>query len=85
MSRNLLKEIIKADDEFIANTLNDMTPEKFKKFCEDAMKQQDRDTRHACAEAVSALGSEVIYPHRRMIESSDAVREVTNCRGGLKS
>lgn len=72
MSRNLFKEIISADVEFIKRTLDDMTPEKFREFCFDAMKQQDRDTRHACAEAISASCS-----------CSEGSRSVMNCRSGL--
>ena len=86
MSRNILKEILSGDDDFIRNTFEKMNHKQFKEFCSNAMLQQDRDTRHACAEAVihktdkikvRNLDDAVIYPY-------EASRVIINCGDGIK-
>lgn len=77
MSRNLLKEIVSADDAFIQNTLDSMDAKKFKDFCEIAIKQQDRDTRHACAESFKAK-------HLGTLAASIGHNQCMNCRGGVE-
>lgn len=84
MSRKILKEVINGDDNFIRNTLKDMSVSDFYSFCEDAMKQQDRDTRHACAESLESaaiwagdIGDEVVIVDK-------AKSSIINCKEGLK-
>lgn len=49
------------------------------------LKEQDRDTRHACAEVVAGLPSEVANDGiRDVIGVGDAQMACMNCRGGLE-
>ena len=77
MSRSVAKEILDGSDEFIANTFKSMTPQGFKDFCYLAVIQQDRDTRHACAELV--LTEEFENDIRSEMHGA-----IMNCKGGLK-
>ena len=85
MGRNLLKEIISSDDSFIENTLENMDAKKFRQFCFDSMRQQDRDTRYACAESIltnivgrpSITGSLIIC-------AKEAHNKIMNENGGIK-
>ena len=77
MSRNVAKEILDGSDEFVANTFESMTSQGFKDFCYLAVIQQDRDTRHACAELV--LTEELESDAKNRMHSA-----IMNCKGGFK-
>ena len=82
MSRNILKEILSGDDDFIRNTFERMNHKQFKEFCYNAMLQQDRDTRHACAEEVLSRSLDdygFILP-----EHLEAKSYLLNCGDGIK-
>ena len=52
MSKKYVKELIEMSEEELNCELENVPVEHFRNLIKIAMKEQDRDTRHACAEAV---------------------------------
>jgi len=72
MSKAYLIQMIEMGDDSLNTELENIKVSDFRKVMWLALKEQDRDTRHACAEAASAsLGS--IAAHSACMK----------CRGGL--
>lgn len=84
MSRNLLKEILSADNKFIENSINGIKANSFREFCRDSIKHQDLDTKAALLNELKDfklyagdIGDEVVL-------YSDVVKIIQNNKDGVK-
>lgn len=89
MSKETALDLIKLGDDYLIEYFNNVDLEEFRNMLRIALKEQDRDTRHACAEEINYLnkwdsmktarGEEMMVSVLRD-KAHDAVM---NCRGGL--
>jgi len=56
MSKEYIKELIEMGDDALNVELENVPVGHFRNLLKIALKEQDRDTRHACAEAVVQIG-----------------------------
>lgn len=57
MSKVYLKACLEMSDDDLNVELEDIEADEFRSIIRKALKEQDRDTRHACAEAVLQCGT----------------------------
>jgi hypothetical protein len=57
MSKKYVLELLNMDDDELNMELENVDVEDFRKALRLALKEQDRDTRHACAESIHSLDS----------------------------
>lgn len=55
MSKKYIKELISMSDDQLSTELENVEVSVFRDALNRALKEQDRDTRHACAEAMLLL------------------------------
>ncbi len=77
MSKAYLHEMITMSDDALSGELENIKLDEFRKVVKRALKEQDRDTRHACAEAVIALES---YPDGGGISKTHAHNACMNVK-----
>ena len=58
MSKAKVNELISMTGTNLADWLDDVNVIEFRHILKIAMQEQDRDTRHACAEAITKLSAE---------------------------
>lgn len=56
MSKSYFKECLEMSDDALNVELENIKVDEFRAIIRRALKEQDRDTRHACAEAVIGAG-----------------------------
>lgn len=59
MSKSYIQEMIAMSDDALNTELENIHVKEFKQALKIALKEQDRDTRHACAEAVLKCSEDV--------------------------
>ena len=82
MSESILKAFYKMDDSELVEKFKSEDAADIREFLDSAMKQQDRDTRHACAEALLGCDEDV---SGYCIWKTEAYSAVVSCRDGLMS
>lgn len=80
MSKAYFKILSTVSDKMLTSEFSKVNLGKFKEAIKLALKEQDRDTRHACAEAVLKCEEDV---SGECIWKNDAHNACMNCRGGL--
>lgn len=88
MSKKKVLELIAMDEQELAAWLCVVGVEEFRSMLRLALEEQDRDTRHACAEAINHLDEPSRWKDFVAKTVASAVRNnaygiAMNCRGGL--
>lgn len=84
MNNQKLRDLLKEINDYIDAYLAAVPPEEFRKALTLALKEQDRDTRHACAEAVMLSQYTRVKGGYQVLYRDDIYTAVMNCEGGLK-
>lgn len=84
MSKELLLDLFKQSDDDILDWLKSIDTEEFKRVVVMALKEQDRDTRHACSESLGSCSYSKDEFGYKVVSPEDAFGTVINCSVGVK-
>lgn len=88
MSKETVLDLINLGDDYLIEYFNNVGLDEFRTILRLALKEQDRDTRHACAEAIEAMEECHVWRNTKgdsevTINEHQAISTIMNCRGGL--
>jgi hypothetical protein len=89
MSLKIVESLIKQNDLDLRVAIDSMTATQIRNMLTLAIKEQDRDTRHACAETISQMDTvesnlDIFDRLNDSIDKNNAHSEIMNCRDGIK-
>jgi len=89
MSLKTVESLITKNDLDLRVAIDSMSASQIRNMLALAIKEQDRDTRHACADAVVQLtclehNLDIFDQLNNAIDKDDAHSEIMNCRDGIK-
>lgn len=83
MSKKYLVELIQMSDESLNLDLEQVSVKDFRESLRIAMKEQDRDTRHACAEAVIKGSFWSDAADEDVVRVTFSHNTIINCNAGI--